>query len=325
MKTRVLRTAAAVLTHVFEVDETPTDAAGAVTVTVTGPDGTQVTTGDATKAAEGTYTFALDGQQDLTVLSVAWSGTIAGADVVQTDEVEVVGGFFFGLREGRASDSSLSDTTKYPTASLITARLETEEEAEEICDRAFVPRYARVTLNGTGETDLILTHPDPERSVAHVRRIRSVSMAARADETFTDFSAAELAALKVGDDGTLRRLDGNRFTAGWGNVVVEYEYGLDGPPVELMRAAMIRFRSRLQLANSQIPDRASSFTSADGGTYRLTMPGAWSTGLPEVDAVYSRYSRRSGAGTGQGGRPVPAGRTLNYDPQYYSLFHLGRR
>ncbi len=74
-----------------------------------------------------------------------------------------------------------------------------------------------------------------------------------------------------------------------------------------------------------IPTTASSFTVADGGTYRLDLPGAWKTGLPQVDAVYARYSRRSGAGTGTTGRQVPASRQLNYDPQFSSLFHGGRR
>lgn len=324
-KTRVLKTAAATLTHTFEVGETATDASGTVTVTVTGPDGSTVATGDAAHDGTGVYTFDLAGQADLTALTVAWAGTVGGADVVEYDQVEICGGFFFGLSEGRASDSSLSDTSKYPTADLITKRLEVEEECESICDRAFVPRYARVVLNGNDASEILLSHPDPERSVAHVRRIRSVSMAPRADEVFVDFTAAQLAALSVSDDGTLRRLDGARFTEGWANVIVEYEYGLDAPPRQLIQATLTRFRTRLNIGRSAVPDRASSFTSSEGGTYRLDMPGAWKTGIPEVDAVYGRYSRRSGAGTGQSGRLVPASRPLSYDPQYTSLFHPGRR
>jgi hypothetical protein len=244
---------------------------------------------------------------------------------VQTDVVEIVGGFFFSLAAGRASDSSLSDAAKYTTADLELARLETEEECEAITDRAFVPRYLRVTLDGTGQSDLVLKHPDPERTVAHVRAIRSVKMAPRADGTFTSFSVAELAAVRVSDDGTLRRLDGATFIEGFANVVVELEYGLDAPPLELVRACLTRFRARLNMNKSGIPDRASSFTATDGGTYRLDLPGAWKTGLPQVDAVYARYSRRSGAGTGTTGRQIPASRSLNFDPQYSSLFHGGRR
>jgi hypothetical protein len=325
MKTRVALTSAASLQHSFELGETLTDATGTPTVAVTDALGVAVSSGDATRTAEGTYSYALAGQPQLARLSAAWSATIAGSAVVQLDDVEIVGGFFFSLSQGRGSDASLSDPAKYTTADIELARLETEEECEAITDRAFVPRYLRVTLDGTGQGDLVLKHPDPERTVAHVRTIRSVKMAPRADGTFTSFSVAELAAVRVSDDGTLRRLDGATFIEGFANVVVELEYGLDAPPLELVRACLTRFRARLNMNKSGIPDRASSFTATDGGTYRLDLPGAWKTGLPQVDAVYARYSRRSGAGTGTTGRQIPASRSLNYDPQYSSLFHGGRR
>lgn len=324
-KVRVGRTQPAILTHVFEVGETATDATGNVSVAVTDATGASVQSGTAAHPSVGTYTFGLNGQSTLSWLDVAWSGTVGGGSVVQTDRIEVVGGFFFSLAQGRGSDDSLSSRDKYPTADLEAARLEVEEECEAICDRAFVPRYLRVVLDGTGQSDLVLKHPEPERSIAHVRSIRSVRMAPRADETFTAFTAAELAALQVADDATLRRLDGKAFTEGFGNVVVELEYGLTSPPAELVRAALTRFRSRLNLNKTNIPDRASSFTAGDGGTYRLDLPGAWKTGLPSVDAVYARYSRRSGSGTGSSGRQVPASRSLNFDPQFGSLFHGGRR
>lgn len=323
MLTRVQRTAAAVLTHTFEVDEDPTDSTAPVTVAVTGPNGESVASGNATHGATGVYTFALNGQPNLTALMVAWSATIAGASVVEYDQVEIVGGFFFSLREGRASDPSLADPTKYLGSELVAKRLQVEQECERICDRAFVPRYARVVLDGTDSSAILLTHPDPDRSAAHIRTIRAVKMAPRADETFVAFTTAQLAALNVADDGTLRRLDGQWFTQGFGNVIVEYEYGLDAPPDELRDACLRRFRTRLTSRNSQVPDRASSFTSTDGGTYRLTLPGAYTTGIPEIDAEYARYSRRSTSGPG--GRQVPASRTLSYDPQYNSLFHPGRR
>jgi hypothetical protein len=324
-KTRVALTSPATLAHAFEVGETLTDATGSVAVAVTDALGASVSSGNATRTALGTYAYPLPGQSALARLSAAWSATIAGSAVTQADEVEIVGGFFFGLVQGRSSDASLSDESKYSTADLELARLETEEECELICDRAFVPRYLRTVLDGTGQPDLVLRHPDPERTVAHVRSIRSVKMAPRADGTFTSFSASELAALRVSEDGTLRRLDGRIFAEGFANVIVELEYGLDAPPAELVRATLTRFRTRLNLGKTNIPSNASSFTVADGGTYRLDLPGAWKTGRPEIDAVYARYSRRSGAGTGTTGRQVPASRQLNYDPQFGSLFHGGRR
>lgn len=328
-RTRVRRTSAAVLSHTFEVGETATDSTTTVTVAVTDANGASVTSGNATSVGvgSGTYTFPLPGQSTTKLLDVAWSATIAGASVVQTDDVEIVGGHFFSLAAGRASDASLADVVKYPTADLDAARLEVEEECELICDRAFVPRYARVVLDGSGETDLLLPHPEPDRTIEAVRTIRRIAVAPRADEAFVDFTVAELAAAKVGEDGTLRRIDSNIFTRGYENVIVEYEYGWDSPPAELVRAALTRFRARLNFNKTQIPDRASSFTANAGGTYRLTLPTAFSTGIPAVDAVYARYSRRDGAGGGGAAnqRKVPASRQLNYDPQYGSMFHGGRR
>lgn len=324
--TRVARTSVGLLTHVFEVGETPTDSSTTPTVAVTDATGASVSSGNGTHTTPGTYTYTLPGQASLGWLSAAWAGTIAGTAVTQVDQVEIVGGFFFALAQARASDSSLADTSKYSTADLQAKRQEVEEECEAICDRTFVPRYLRVVLDGTGQPDLVLKHPKLERSIegAAVRTIRSVKMAPRADQTFVALTIAELAALDVTADGSLRRLDNKLWTEGFGNIVVELEYGYDAPPQELVTACLTRFRSRLNLNKTSVPTNAMSYSTVEGGTYRLDIPGAWKTGLPPVDAVYARYSRRSGVGPGQG-RKIPASRTLNMDPQYSSVFHGGRR
>jgi hypothetical protein len=325
--TRVLRNQAGTLAHTFEVDEEPTDSSVTVTYAATDAAGSSVASGNATTAGAGTgkYTYTLAAQAALKRGQTACTGTIGGAATTEVDYFEVVGGFFFTLAQGRGSDDSLANADRYTTDDLKQARLEVEAECETICDRTFVPRYERVVLDGTGTPGVLLKHSDPVRSVAHVRTIRSVSMAPSVDETFVAFTADELAALTVTDDGTLVRTDGAIFTLARANLIVEYELGLDRPPVDLVKASLTRLRSRLNLNKSGIPDRASSFTVVEGGTYRLDLPGAFKTGLPEVDAVYARYSRRSGAGTGSTGRGVPASRTLSYDPQRYSLFHGGVR
>lgn len=325
--TRVLQNAAATLEHTFYIDETATDSSTTVTYAVVDANGTSVASGNATSGGVGTglYSFTLASQPTVKRGTVTWSATIGGAATSEVDYFEVVGGFFFGLKQARGSDSSLSSTSTYPTADIKARRLEVEVECETICDRAFVPRYERVVLDGSGTSTLLLRMSDPVRSVADVRSIRAVSMAPEVDETFVVFTAAELAALAWTTDGQIRRTDGNVFTEGSRNVVVEFEYGLDAPPAELVTASLTRLRSRLNINKSGTPDRASSFTVVEGGTFRLDMPGAYKTGLPEVDAVYGRYSRRSGAGTGGKGRGVPASRTLSYDPQHSSLFHGGVR
>lgn len=325
--TRIARNAAGTLSHTFLVDETPTDATGTVTYTVVDATGAAVTDGNATLAGvgTGTYSFVLPAQSALKTLTISWTGTIAGSATTQTTYAEITGGFFFSLAEGRGSDDSLADETKYPTADLVAARLEVEAECETICDRAFVPRYERVVLDGSGTDQLLLRMSDPVRSVADVRTIRSVRMADSPDGTFTAFTVGQLADLAALPDGTLVRTGGDSFTAGRANVIVEIEYGLDRPPADLVRAALTRFRTTLNINKSGIPDRASSFSMAEGGTFRLDMPGPFKTGIPTVDAAYGRYSRRS-TGTGATGRSVPASRTLTYRPQAGSLFHgWGRR
>lgn len=322
--TRVARSAPATLTHTFVVDETLTDAAAGVTVTITDANGTAVVTGAAaTHGTVGVYTYAMAGQALLARYSVAWTGTFSGSSVTETDWVEVAGGFLFNLVDARGSDPALADTSKFPTAALKSSRQEVEDELEMICDRAFVPRYRRAVLDGSGAPDLMLSDFEwaaSGRSAADVRSVRSATMAPQVGQAFVALTAGQLASCIVTADGMLRRVDGNIWTEGVQNVIVEYEYGWDSPPSELVRAAMVRLRDRLSIPLTGIPDRASSFTAVDGGTYRLDMPGAYKTGLPLVDAVYSRYSRRSGSGTGSG-RQVAASRTLSYDVQTNSLFH----
>lgn len=323
--TRIARTAPATLTHTFVVGETPTDATGTVTVTITDATGTAIVTAAATThGTTGVYTYALAGQAKLSLLTVAWTGTFSGSAVTETDTVEICGGFFFNLLDARNSDTSLADTGTYPDADLLVARQEVEDECERICDRAFVPRYRYAVLDGTGTTDVMLTDwewAQMGRSMADVRTIRSASVAPQVGQTFVPLTTAQLAGLVVTSDGMLRRVDGTIWTEGVQNLIVELEYGWDYPPSDLVRAAKTRLRDRLNINKSGIPDRASSFTTVDGGTYRLDLPGAWKTGIPAVDAIYGGYSRRSGAGTGVPGRGVPASRTLTYTPQVNSIFH----
>lgn len=317
MLTRVVRTAAATLDHTWYVGETATDSGTTVTVSITDANGAVVTSGSATSAGTGRYTFTLPPQALVSDLTVAWAGTISGAAVTETDTVEIVGARLFSLPEGRASDPSLSDTGKYTTAFLAEKLLEVEQEAEEICDRGFFTRYNRVVLDGSGNPDLLL--PDQD-----ITTIRAARIATRPGQTFVPLTSTALAALRV-EDGVLTRTDNQSWTMGMSNVIVEYEHGLTAVPADFKRAALTRFRSRLNLTRSGIPERAISYSNQDGSTYRLDLPGAWKTGIPDVDAVYSRYSLRSGAGTGDGGLLKPASRSLNFDPQQWSLFHSGRR
>lgn len=320
--TRILRNQAGTLSHTFYVDETATDSSTTVTYSVTDANGAVVASGNATSAGAGSgrYTATLSAQSQLKRGQIAWAATIGGSATTEYDEFEIVSGFFFSLKEGRDSDESLSSSERYPTDDLREKRTQVEVECENICDQAFFPRYDRVVLDGTGTNRLILKMSDPIRSICDIRTIRRISVAPDVDETFVDFTAAELAGVAPQDDGTLVRTDGNTFTGGFRNVVVEFEHGLDRPPSDLVPACLTRFRSRLNFNKGGVPDRAVSYSIGEFGTYRLSNPDTYATGLPEVDAVYSRYSRRVN-GTGPNAKRVPASRSLIYTPQRYSLFH----
>lgn len=328
---RVPRGATTTLTHTFLVDETGTDSTTQVTVSLTDANGDTVPGGgNATALNNGRYSFAWPVQAQLSLVTLGWTGTIAGALLTEFDTVEVCGGYLFSLAEARNSDSVLRDTKLYPTDRLKEFRQRVEEEVEWICDRAFTPRYRRVVLDGIGGSDLQL--PDGVDDVVAgvtlrgVRTIRSAKMAPRAGQTFVPFTAGELAALVVTAGGALRRADGRAWTEGDQNVILEYEYGNDFTPEDLKDQMLARLRYRLGLTKSGVPDRAVSYTAPEGGgTYRLSLPDAYRTGVPDIDAIYARYSRRvSSQAAASNGRAVPASGTLTFRPQRDSMFHRGR-
>lgn len=289
---RILRTAQVTLSHVFDPDEIPTAATGPVTVTIARLDGTVVSTGAATGPDEAqTYTYPYAGSALLDLFTVTWSATVAGdAITLDQDRLEIVGGHMFGIGDARKQEPALQSVAKYPTTTLVATRIEVEDEAERICDQAFVPRFSRDYLDGSGTASLKLDWP-------LTRAVRKISITNVTGAAFVDFTAAQLAAVSFGDDGVLR-LDSGFFwsiTNWWGaywvpgrrNVIVEYEHGRDAPPPSISRAGRTRLKSMV------LESTAASTQKADlpaGAVSALTLPDRDSTGIPSVDAAYSRMS-----------------------------------
>lgn len=274
---RVLRTAKATLSRTFYLDEVATPATGPVVVSITRPDGTVVQSGNASDLGDGAYSYDFAGRDVVDELTVSWSLTIGGdAVVLDQDRIEVVGGFFFGLSEGRAVDKVLADTTKFPTADLIERRTETEDECERITGQAWVPRFCRETVSGDGSGVLRLSWP-------LIRSVRAVVVGGVA------YAAPVVAALGASDLGLLHRAAG--WPAGHRNIVVEYEHGNDRPTSEIVRASKLRFKSLALEGRSALPDRAERVVTVDqaGGSIVYGQPTAEKTGIPAVDAVYARY------------------------------------
>lgn len=275
---RLLRTAGVTVTHEFRVDEVLTDAAGSVTATLSRLDGT-VVAGPTTAGhpSTGTYTYPAPGQSQVDSLTLDWAGTFAGSAVTVRDYVEIVGGFLFDLAEARTAHDL--DVVRFPAAVLASARIWVEQEAERICRQAFVPRFARESHNGTGNPQLGVQWP-------LIRKIRAVTVGG------TAMSAPDVALLGYADHGVITRPGGAGWPAGTRNIIVEYEHGMDLPPEEVRQAGILRLRSALGQNTAGVPDRALSFSVADGGVYRLSTAAKQKTGFPDVDGVYERYTRQ---------------------------------
>lgn len=287
MDIRVLRTARVTLTRVFYVDELPTAATGNVQVAVTRLDGTAVQSGNASVGGDGvTYSFQFNGSDVLDSLLVSWSATVAGdAVVLDQDTIDVCGGFYFGLAEARDADPVLKNTTKYPTAAIVGRRIEVEDEAELICEQSFVPRFHREVLSG-GERILKLRWP-------RLRKIRALSVDG------TAYTQPAIDAFGTGDPLGLLRFsrDGAAWPYGVGNIVVEYEHGMDRPPATIVRGAKLRMKSLLLQNQSPLPDRAERIATTETGVVFLATEKRDSTGIPTVDACYSKFpSPRPGFG-----------------------------
>lgn len=268
----------------LDQDGEPADASGTLTVRVQKADGTDVlAAGTATTnpSGVGTYTAALTAAQTATleVLTATWSDAADGS--THTTVHEIVGGYYFTVNEAIETDAKISAAPE----SIRAARRDTEDEFERICEVAFVPRYRRVRVDGKGTTRLIL--PDPM-----VRAVRSVRIYTDAT-TYTSFTAAELAAVTVSTAGIVTRSDGNAWTAGTQNLVVEYEHGHDRPPSEIKRAAIARCRQRLNFGNAGILDRTQTFQATDVGTFGLAQAGFVKVGTDWIDAALARWSMRT--------------------------------
>lgn len=284
---RILRTAKTTLTRTFYLDETATNATGTVNVTVTRLDGTIV---DGPTAASGptsnAYSYTFPGRDVLDELIVSWSATVSGdAIILDQDRIQVVGGFYFSLGEGRAIDPKLADQTMFPTQKIIDARTIVEDECERICEQAFVPRFDRVALSGYWQRSLVLPH-------CNVRAIRAVTITPVGGAPVA-FSPTEIAQLGVDPAGVLRRDGGLGYGVGvWdmglSNIAVEYEHGLDWPPSDIVDGSKIRLKSKLLQPRSPLPDRVDTI-----GGQQVGQPNLWRTGLPEVDAIYARHPRPS--------------------------------
>jgi len=266
---RVLVDTAVTLNVAFQVGGADTDPSpDTATVTITRDDGTVlVTDAAATPSGTGGFLYTLSaGQNDrLDILTAEWTSALGTLTTV----TEVAGGFLFTIAQAR-SLNPLSDPTKYPTQAIIDARTLVETALEDACGVAFVPRYRRELVSGTGGTELVLSSP-------RVTALRSTTLDGA---TVTDTVVPSA-------PGVIYTAGG--WTRGFGNYSIAYEHGWPFPPPRVSQAALLWAKS--VLVKGPIDDRTTSFSTEDG-TFSLATPGIRGsvTGIPEVDATIAQYN-----------------------------------
>jgi hypothetical protein len=252
---------------------------GTCTVTLTRPDGTPgPASGTVTHVSTGKYSFVLEGQPEVTVFDVAWSGAISSKAVTKKTRVEVVGDLLFTLAQAKAWDGGTIPAAGVSDDQILAKRISLLDDLERPtrCNVAFVPRFTRERHNASGG-ELLLWH---KRATA----LLSVTV---------NGVAQDLAGYTLDPAGILRPTSGYAPTspirAGIGNVVVEYVRGHDQVPGPVSEAAL-RI-ARALLVPSNIGDRATSITN-DAGTVLLATAGRGSYqpyGIPLADSVLAAY------------------------------------
>lgn len=276
--TQVLKNTQATLSVTFSAG----GADAAVTVLVTNPAGTTVSTGSATHGAGGFYTYVLPPQSDVASLTVKWTGAFGGVTQSLQFYVDIVGALLFTIADARAFGKStdLANATTYPDQMIADARARVTDLFRRYCGVSFIPRYDHWQFDGNFQEALYI--PNARR----VTKLLSLSINGVA------FDAPTLAACIVQPSGIIYRTDS--FYSYWGafkrnSIDVEYEHGWQQPPPQISRAALVVVWA--ELTTSQLADRFMSMQNEFGITRQSTPD--WNAGRPtgimSVDAVLNAY------------------------------------
>lgn len=268
---RYLTGRAFTLSHNFDEDEGTPLVIASVTVTVKNSAGTTVSTGAATNSA-GTWSYTVPAQPQ-GPLTVTWATN--GGLATDTTYEEVVGAVTFTVKEFRGSDIDLSSTARFTPEDIRLYRDMAEAEFEKITGRSFTPRTKTVTVEYRGDNQLLTGVWDIAAVDAAVGPSGALDM--------TDWTVDPLGVI----EGVSGLSEGDLVT-------LTVDYGFRAVPADVKHAAILRTKTLIVRENSGIPDRATSFIAAEGGTFTLATPGlrGSETGVPEVDAILGRYRYR---------------------------------
>lgn len=301
---RVLRNTAATVSVTFTSGSTAVEADASVTVVAKKADGTTLFSTTATNdPAVGVYKVVISPQANLNFLTLTWTGTFSGTSISIDTYVEIVGGFYFSISELRAADSALANTSRFPDAALIDARLDVETEFEEICNRAFVPRFNRENIREfSWRDDDKGKYKEAELEFPDVFRITGASIGA------TSYSSVDTLAWETSywiepGYGTALNFRGGPILTGTIMSVptfIQYEYGFQSVPMQIKQKALKRARLNLLGMGSTIDPRATTMILPDIGSVNLATPGirGSETGIPDIDVVLRRYTYNGGSSAG---------------------------
>jgi len=292
---RVLRNTAATVSVTFYNGTTAVEADGAVTVVAKKANGSTLFSTTATnQPAVGVYSVVIPAQANLNILTLTWTGSFTGTPVSIQSEVEIVGGFLFSLGELRAYESAFTNTTKYPDSVLADARAQVEAEFEDICHRAFVPRYWREDSLETDPDEWMIWTEKPEANVF-------TGLAQSGQDLLSYYTNGYL----VRDKHSPRGIHVTNYATNLFNydplyypISAEYEYGLKQVPIPIHTKALKRAKQFLLGLKSTIDERATTMLLPDIGQVNLATPGerGSETGVPDIDVVLRRYTLDGGAG-----------------------------
>lgn len=299
---RVQRNTAATISVTFYNGTTAVEADGAVTVVAKKADGTTLFSTSATnEAAVGVYSVIIPPQATLNILTLTWSGTFTGTAITMESVVEIVGGFYFSIAELRGYESQFANTTKYPNSKLTETRAYVETEFEDICHRAFVPRFYRETgmvadyssgpvSSSPGVSSGLLWTEKPELIRINSVFVNDVDQSAWIAANYFKKDKYSPRALVVSDSAL------SVFYAT--DVTMEYEYGMTQVPLPIKQKALKRAKQMLLGQSSTMDERATTMLIPDVGTVNLATPGlrGSETGVPDIDVVLNRYKIDGGAG-----------------------------
>lgn len=262
---------------------TPTDTDTLPTVVVTNDVGTTVPTSAVTKAATGRYQATITAAHlpDPDLLTVVWSGVVAGITQATTEQVPVDGGVYVSTFD-LWNLKDLPVTKMFP-ADVVELREEFEALAEEYMAFAWVPRFSR-EIHPVGESiDYRHRH---QTSNLHASLVLDHTLPTRILSAISVFGAVTI-------DTTLWQLTPSgliEWSSVSGPTTIRYVHGHPRPPATLVAACKDYVRSKAleRFGGNRIGRDVISSSDGAGGSTRYSTPD-WSAGRPtgyfDIDRV----------------------------------------